>query len=53
MSDEYLTVAEVGALLHLHIMTVYNLVKKGRLEAVRIGTRIRVPRTAVDKFLSR
>lgn len=53
MCEEYFTVAQVAAALHLHIMTIYRLVKTGKLPAVRIGNRIRVSQSAVDKFLSR
>ena len=52
MCEEHFTVAQVATVLHLHLMTVYRLVKTGKLAAVRIGNRIRIPQSAVDKFLS-
>jgi excisionase family DNA binding protein len=42
-----LTVSEVAARLRVSKMTIYQLVHAGTLDAVRIGTAIRVPATAL------
>jgi len=49
--DELLTVKQVAELLQLHEMTIRRYIKNGKLEAVRIGRNVRVPRRAVEAFL--
>ena len=49
--DELLTVKQVAELLQLHEMTIRRYIKSGKLEAVRIGRNVRVPRRAVEAFL--
>ncbi len=49
--DELLTVKQVAQLLQLHEITIRRYIKSGRLEAVRIGRNVRVPRRAVDALL--
>lgn len=49
MSDEehdLMTVPEVAAGLRTSKMTVYRLIKAGRLEAIRVGRGFRVRRTS-------
>ena len=46
---DFMTVAEVAALLRVHPVTVRRQIHCGRLPAVRIGRRIRVPRAAVEQ----
>jgi excisionase family DNA binding protein len=48
----FLTVAEVARTMHVSKMTVYRLVHRGELPAVRVGRSFRVPRRAVEDFLS-
>jgi excisionase family DNA binding protein len=36
----YYTIAEVAAKLGVHTNTIHNMLKSGRMEAYRIGTRI-------------
>lgn len=45
----FMTVAEVAALLQVHPVTVRRQIQRGRLPAVRIGRRIRVPKAAVEQ----
>jgi excisionase family DNA binding protein len=49
--DELLTVKQVAELLQLHEMTIRRYIKSDKLEAVRIGRNVRVPRRAVEAFL--
>ena len=49
---ELLTVREVAELLQLHEVTIRRYIRDGKLEAVRIGRRIRVPRAAVEEMMS-
>ncbi|HEX7657986.1 MAG TPA: helix-turn-helix domain-containing protein [Pseudonocardiaceae bacterium] len=48
---EFLTVAEVAALMRVSKMTVYRLVHGGDLPAVRVGKSFRVPERAVHEYL--
>ena len=41
---QFLTVAEVAAMMRVSKMTVYRLVHYGELPAVRVGKSFRVPR---------
>ena len=47
-----LTVEEVAEVLRIGRRQAYDLVRSGRLYGVRIGRSIRVPRAALDRFLS-
>ena len=42
--DEFLTVAEVAAILKLNQQTVRNWIDQGSLPAVRVGRRVRIRR---------
>ncbi|WGW14109.1 helix-turn-helix domain-containing protein [Saxibacter everestensis] len=48
---QFLTVAEVAAMMRVSKMTVYRLVHAGELPAVRFGRSYRVPEDAVQKYL--
>lgn len=48
---QFLTVAEVAALMRVSKMTVYRLVHAGELPAVRVGKSFRVPEKAVHAYL--
>jgi excisionase family DNA binding protein len=48
LSDvRFLTVAEVAELMRVSNMTVYRLIEKGELPAVRFGRSYRIPESAV------
>ena len=47
---QFLTVAEVAAMMRVSKMTVYRLVHSGELTAVRVGRSFRVPEHAVDAY---
>jgi len=48
---QFLTVAEVAAMMRVSKMTVYRLVHAGELPAVRVGRSFRVPYQAVRTYL--
>lgn len=50
---DFLTVAEIAAVLRVSKMTVYRLVHSGQLPAVRVGRSFRVPHEAVQEYLRR
>ncbi|HJC28993.1 MAG TPA: helix-turn-helix domain-containing protein [Candidatus Dietzia intestinipullorum] len=49
--SQFLTVAEVAALMRVSKMTVYRLVHSGELPAVRVGRSFRVHSKAVHEYL--
>lgn len=50
-ATQFLTVAEVAALMRVSKMTVYRLVHNGELQAVRVGRSFRVHAKAVHDLL--
>jgi excisionase family DNA binding protein len=50
---QFLTVAEVAAMMRVSKMTVYRLVHAGELPAVRVGRSFRVPEQAVHRYLEK
>ena len=50
--DRLLTVAEVAATMRVSNMTVYRLIKKGDLAALRVGKNYRIRESDVDTYLS-
>ena len=48
---QFLTVAEVAALMRVSKMTVYRLVHGKELDAIRVGRSFRVPEHAVHEYL--
>jgi excisionase family DNA binding protein len=51
--DEFLTVAEIAAILKLNQQTVRNWIDQGTLPALRVGRRVRVRRSDFDALLER
>lgn len=49
---QFLTVAEVAAMMRVSKMTVYRLVHSGELPAIRVGKSFRVPQQVVQTYLS-
>jgi excisionase family DNA binding protein len=47
-----LTVAEVASSMRVSTMTVYRLIKRGDLAAVRVGHNYRVRRDEVERYLT-
>lgn len=50
MSDRFYSVDEVAGLLGLHVRTVRNYVRDGRLPAVRIGKQYRIAADDLETF---
>jgi len=48
----FMTVAEVAAIMRVSKMTVYRLVHSGEMPAVRVGRSFRVPEQAVNDYLN-
>lgn len=51
MSPELLNVEQVAKILQLHEMTVYRLVKDGKLPGFKVGGRWRFHRSALDDWM--
>jgi excisionase family DNA binding protein len=49
---DLLTAKEVAGILRVSTKTIYALIAAGKLASVRVGRVIRVPRSALDQFLS-
>jgi excisionase family DNA binding protein len=50
-TDEFLTVAEVAAILKLNQQTVRNWIDAGTLPALHLGRRVRIRRSDFDQLL--
>lgn len=48
---EYMTVTEVAAYLQVHWQSVLNYIKRGELEAVKMGRGYRISQVAVEAFI--
>ena len=49
--ESFLTVAEVAELLRLNQQTVRNWIDAGSLPAVRVGRRVRIKRSDLDRIV--
>lgn len=49
---EIITVKELSKLLRIGINNAYRLVHDGTIKSVRVGRVYRIPRKAVDEYLS-
>lgn len=52
MTNEYLTIKQVGDTLHIHRNTVESYLRSGKLKGYKMGKLWRVLRTDVDKFVT-
>lgn len=48
-----LTVGDLSSLLRIGRNAAYQLVKDGRIQSIRIGRSIRIPRNALIQFVER
>src|SRR5689334_16393761 len=53
MPQELYSVEQVASLLNLHVRTVRNYVREGRLKAVRIGKQYRIAREDLEAMTGR
>jgi excisionase family DNA binding protein len=51
LEDSFLTVAEVAEMLKLNQQTVRNWIDQGSLPALRVGRRVRIKRSDLDRLL--
>jgi excisionase family DNA binding protein len=51
LEESYLTVAEVADLLRLNQQTVRNWIDAGSLPALRVGRRVRIKRSDLNRIL--
>jgi excisionase family DNA binding protein len=51
LDDEFLTVAEVAAMLKLNQQTVRNWIDQGSLPALRVGRRVRIKRSDSERIV--
>ena len=49
--NSLLTPEEVSEILQINILTVYNYIKKGKLEAIRLGRSYRILPEDLDRLL--
>jgi excisionase family DNA binding protein len=52
VDEYYLTVAEVAEVLRLNQQTVRNWIDQGSLPALRVGRRVRIKRSDLERLLS-
>lgn len=50
---EFFTIDETAKILKVSRRTIYDWIKKGKLEAVKAGTLWRIPSDSINKFLGR
>lgn len=53
IDKKYYTVQDVADLLQLHWQSVLTYIKKGELEAVKLGKGYRISQQALDSFISK
>lgn len=53
LEETFLTVAEVAELLKLNQQTVRNWIDQGSLPALRVGRRVRIRRSDLERMLER
>lgn len=51
MSQDLMTIEEAARLLGVSHLTVYRLIKRGRLRALRVGRDFRIRRSDMDRYL--
>ena len=51
--QKYYSVTEVAKLLQVHWQSVHNFIKRGELEALKLGRGYRISQAAIDDFLAR
>lgn len=51
VQEEYFTVKEIADRLRVTRQAVYDWIREGRLRAVKVGNRTRIPGSAVAEFI--
>ena len=52
MNDRLLTASEVADQLRVSTMTIYRLIRRGELPAVRVGRNYRVRASELERYLA-
>ena len=52
VNDKFYTVQEVADLLQVHWQSVLNYIKRGDLQALKLGKGYRISQEALDKFIN-
>lgn len=50
MRETYYTIRQVADRLNVHYQTIWEMVKRGELESIRVRTAIRIPESALAKW---
>ena len=50
MNKDFYSIVEVAQLLGLHVKTVRNYIREGRLQSTRVGKQYRIARADLDAF---
>ena len=50
-NEEYVTIPQLAKILGVSRITIYNKVKKGEIEAIRIGRIYAIPKTYISEIL--
>lgn len=53
IDKQFYSVAEVADVFGVSKWTIYSLIKKGELPAVRIGQQFRISRAALEEYMAR
>jgi len=53
MDKKVVTVKEVAGYLNLHIMTIYKLVREGKIPAFKVGGRWRFKKKLLDEWIDK
>ncbi len=51
MSEQFYTVEDISTTLKVTPQAVYNWIKEGRIEAIKIGRAVRVPAASYERLL--
>lgn len=52
MTRIFLTTQEVADILKLNILTIYEYIRSGELQAIKLGRNYRIEEINLDKFIS-
>ncbi len=50
-SNKLLTPEQVAGILQMHVLTVYSYIRRGKLDAVRLGRRYRIIPKDLELFI--
>jgi putative molybdopterin biosynthesis protein len=53
MAEEFYTPTEVAVILRVKTPTIYGYIKKGELQAIKLGNRYRVSKTHFEDYVKK